>query len=123
MGQKRMEDIFGDKWLGKYTVGWCESCRTAYILCPKCDNTSCNGSGCEECATDKLKLKEFKTRVEDYLTEEERKIYEKTERLKRFITMNIQAGENKIDFKTLQKAGKLSQKDEEIFKKEIWQNQ
>lgn len=29
-----------------YTWGWCETCRTAYVECPKCGNNCCNaGTG------------------------------------------------------------------------------
>ena len=114
-----IDEFLGDKWLGKYTVGWCDLCGCAYIRCPKCENISCNGGGCEECIVDDKKFSLYETRVESYLTEEERKIYDKVERLKKFIIESIRRGDLKIDFKALQKEGKLSPNDEEMFAREL----
>ena len=58
----------------------------------------------------------FKTIPFYYLSAEEKKIYEKCLRLKHFILETI--GENDcINFKELEKKGKLSKYDEKMFEK------
>jgi hypothetical protein len=37
------------KFKNKYDIFWCDLCETAYIKCPACGNSSCNGGGCVKC--------------------------------------------------------------------------
>ena len=113
-----LDDIFyGKKWRGKYKVSWCDLCDTAIITCPKCKNGSCNGGGCEECINDKdsIEFNEVKTRVEDYLTEEEIKIYQKCLELKKYILETVRDGDKEIDWNKLDKNGKLSDWNRKMF--------
>jgi len=40
------KDRFKDRWY------WCGTCDCAAISCPHCDNSSCNGGGCDKCHQD-----------------------------------------------------------------------
>lgn len=111
--------IFRDKWKDKYYIDWCHLCRTAYLVCPKCGLGSCSGGGCDECVAEQKEFYEYKTRVEDYLTEEEIQVYNKCERLKDLIMESISRHEPIVNFKKLRSEGNFSQIDEELFKKEL----
>jgi hypothetical protein len=111
--------FLGSKWKGVYTVEWCHLCRTAIIICPKCKNSSCNGSGCAECIEDQSEFAKTKTRVEEYLSPEEILVYQKAEKLKDFILISIQNGETEIDFKKLYEEGKFSVETKRLFEKEL----
>jgi hypothetical protein len=124
--ESRFLATLGKLWKNKYAVDWCELCRTAIIICPKCQNSSCNGGGCEECLKDWAEFKEYKRRVENYLTEDEIKIYNKCEALKDLIVKTIREEEKGINWEKIQKEGKLSINDEKLFCREIenskWKN-
>ena len=109
----------GPKWKNKYRIDWCRLCRTAHIVCPDCFNTTCNCGGCPKCDKDFKEFDEYKTRVEDYLTDEEIKIYHKCEKLKDFIIYSIQNGQKEIDFTRLLIEDKYSEITEEMFKDKI----
>lgn len=104
-------DPFAKKWKDKYPITWCELCETAIIICTHCHNSSCNGGGCDICINDPdaKEFNECKTHVWDYLTEEEKLIYEKGLRIKRHIIDTISRGEKSINWKKLQEDGELSQ--------------
>ena len=105
------------KWKNKYTVSWCSDCRTAIISCnePSCGGSYCNGGGCKKCHDDFQEFGGYKTRVENYLTEDEIKIYYKCEKLKSLIVETIAEGDKKIDWKKLTEQGQLSDHDRILF--------
>ena len=35
-----------------YHLTYCTLCETDCIVCPHCDNSSCNGGGCDKCIDD-----------------------------------------------------------------------
>lgn len=111
-----LDDIFGAKWKGKYTVSYCHACDTAIIICPECHNASCTGGGCEKCIAD---FKEFYDtivhNVRCYLNIEESKAYEKGIRLQSLIVESVGRGEWALDFNKLKKEGYLSENDEKMF--------
>lgn len=115
----RIEEILGEKWKGKYILDWCYECDTARITCLECKNGSCSGGGCDKCINDFDEFHKSKTCVESYLTEEERRIYDKCLRIRKLILTSLRIGDSKIDWKKLQKDGELSSNDEKVFKEEL----
>ena len=86
--ESTLNEIFGQKylWKNKYKLSWCNLCETAIISCPMCKESSCNGSSCSDCHTDFDDFnKNYKTCIDDYLTEKEFEIYCKAQYLKEFI--------------------------------------
>ena len=85
-------------------------CDTAIIICPHCHNGSCNGGGCDICINDSdaKEFNECKTQVQNYLTEEERLVYQKALRIKHHILGTLSNGEKSIDWKKLKDEGQLS---------------
>lgn len=106
-------------WKEKYSLGWCDLCSVAIIACPECKNISCNGGGCSECNDTFSGFLQGKICVEQYLSEEEIKVYQKNLQIKRFILETLAKGESQIDWKKLRDEGKMSQRDEEFFTKEL----
>ena len=106
----------GELWKGIYVVDWCHLCDTAIIVCPHCNNTSCNCSSCSKCHEDFEEFHaKFHTHIQSYLTMTEELAYQKGLRLRHFIVEGIKMGQGMLDFKALKKAGKLSRNDEEMF--------
>ena len=104
------------KWKDKYIVDWCDLCRTATIRCSDCKNSSCNGGGCPNCLDDFVEFNhQCKTSVENYLTEEEVKIYHKCLQLKKFIIKTLRNGDKEINWLELDKRGELSKYDRQFF--------
>jgi hypothetical protein len=118
MSEKELlDDIFEKgKWKDKYTVSWCDLCETAVITCPVCKNSSCNGSGCEECMKDADEWSKTKHLLEHYLPMNEVVIYAKCQQLKRFIVKSLKQSDREIDWSKLLEKGELSSYDEFIFK-------
>lgn len=116
--KKAADDDVSEVYLDNITGDLCD---TAIIKCPSdtCGATSCNCMGCTECVDDTTEFNKQKTRVEEYLTDEEINIYHKCRRLKHFILMSLEAGESEIDWKRLDDEGMLSQFDCELFTKEL----
>jgi len=110
MSEKILNEIFFGKWKGKYTVDWCDLCDTAIIICPHCNNSSCNCGGCEICINDPdaKEFNECKTRVQDYMNEADRLAYERGLRIKKHILQTICKGEKSIDWEKLFQNGELN---------------
>ncbi len=113
-----LDDIFESRrWKGKYKITYCEMCDSASIVCPICNSGSCSCGGCPECLED---MREYsatcKDRVQNYLTEEEKKIFEKARRIKQHMMDSLRDGETKINFKERAATGKFSQTEREMFK-------
>lgn len=102
----------------KYTIGWCDLCNTATITCPECKYGSCSGGGCEKCTEDFKNFSNRKTRISDYLNDEEKLIYNKILSIKKFIINHI-GYRDEIDFKHLKKEGQMSRYEEDLFYKEL----
>ncbi len=114
--EELLNDIFGGaKWKDKYFVDWCELCDVAIITCPECKNSSCNGGGCEKCNEDFNDFNKNKTQVEDYLTEPDITVYQKSLSIKKFILKSLSEGEAQIPFKKYEKDGKFSRNDEVVL--------
>jgi hypothetical protein len=104
------------KYKEKYPVQWCNLCEVAIISCPICENASCNGSGCEECKNDFIEFTANKShRIETYLTEDEIKLLHKFHSIKKHMIDTLSEGIMKIDWLELDKAGRLSQNDRDMF--------
>lgn len=114
----RIHEILGDRFKGKYPVGYCELCEAFVISCqePDCAGSSCNCGGCSKCTPDFDEFNQLKHRVRDYLTADEIKTFEKINRLKHFMEKSLSKGEQSICFDDLKNNGELSTKDLEIFK-------
>lgn len=114
-----------EQWISsngnKYSVGWCDLCDCAFIACFElnCHGSTCNAGGCDKCKDDFDEFNTYKTQVENYLTDEEKTIYNKCLRIKDFILSTIPRGDKQIDFKKLQQNGRLSKSDEKVFTKEL----
>lgn len=119
MNESKSLSFLGTLWKGRYGIGYCELCDTAYIACPDCNNTSCNGGGCDKCNAEFSEFVKAKTGVRDYLSEEEIETYEKTLRLKRLIVRALENGDSKIDWKKMHEKRMLSQNDEMTFSTEL----
>lgn len=44
--------IWTSKAGNKYQLTYCGLCECDCVICPHCDNSSCNGSGCYKCHDD-----------------------------------------------------------------------
>lgn len=104
------------KFKGKYHVHWCGLCGVATICCEKCNGSTCNGHGCEECNQDFDEFNQGKRHISDYLKQEESEIYRKGLELQRFIRHSLGRGEKEIDFKKLKEQGHFSNRNQEILK-------
>jgi tRNA U54 and U55 pseudouridine synthase Pus10 len=117
-----LKEVFGGKkWKDKYFVEWCDLCDTAIIICldPNCGGSSCNGHSCEKCHDDITEFDLCKTKVQDYLSKDEIRIYEKSLRIKKHILETLAKGEKEINWKKLQSNGELSAWEEQLFKEEL----
>jgi hypothetical protein len=123
MNEKRLlRELSGEKkWKDKYFVEWCDLCDIAIIICPEpgCGGSSCNGHSCEKCDKDITEFNSYKTKVQDYLSKDEIRIYEKCLRIKRHILETLANGEKEINWKKLQSEGQLSGWEEGLFKEEL----
>lgn len=109
-----LDDLCGrPKWKNKYKVSYCEACQTFIINCEICHNSSCNGGGCINCIDSFEEFGRNKTRISDYLTEEENKVFHKAMRIKDHMDDSLPKGESEINWKQRQKDGQLSQHEEE----------
>ena len=117
-----LEDIFdkGELWKGIYKIGYCRSCETVYIECPKCKNTTCNCGGCEYCKSDFDDFSENSKHSEwSYLSKKEKIIAHKIRFLKEYTIKCIKQGYYEINWKYLEESGNLCKMAEDIFAKEI----
>lgn len=118
--EELLDEIFSEKkWKDKYFVEWCDLCDTAIIVCKDCKNSSCNGGGCNSCINDFNEFNSCKTKIHEYLSDEEIQIYEKCLRLKKHIIESLNCGEKEINWKQRLADGKFSKNEEEMFKKEL----
>jgi tRNA U54 and U55 pseudouridine synthase Pus10 len=110
--------MFNELWKGKnkeYSVWWCDLCDQAVISCDKCGGSTCNCHSCEYCQEDFNEFDKYKRNVENYLTKEEIKIYQKCLQIKKHILETIRGGEKEIDWKKLNKRGDLSKWECKMF--------
>lgn len=91
-----------------YNLSYCSHCDRHVISCDKCDNSSCNGGGCDQCNDDFTFFVHNHKPLESYLTSSEIHLYRKISKIKRLIN---QYGDvfpvTKIDFHLLKKEGLL----------------
>lgn len=114
---KLLNHIFGYEkfWKNKYEVDWCDHCDEAIIICSECQNSSCNGGGCEKCKDDFTDFTKFaKHNVMSYLNEEEKKIYQKSLLIKSNILTTLRDGKYQINWKQLYEDGELSDNDAKL---------
>ena len=120
-----MNELCNGKWKAKsgreYVINWCYLCDCAGFSCLEkdCHGSTCNCGGCDICGPDQDEFREYKTSIYNYLTDEEMKVYEKCLRIKKHILETIPEGMKEIDFKFLDKEGKLSQNERVMFEKEL----
>ena len=113
----RILDEMGGKWKGKYAINWCHMCDTASISHNGCPGhgSSCNSGGCKECLDDFTEFNKLKTSVQDYITPEEAKVWEKCLRIRKHIVESLQRCEKEIVWAKLSKEGHLSQHEQEML--------
>lgn len=125
MNEKELLDrIFdGPKWRNRYYVDWCEMCDTAVIACleENCHGTTCNCGGCKVCSNDQdyQDFDKAKTRIWQYLNDDERKVYDKARWLKKYILESLKDGEYEINWRRMKEEGHLCGIAEQMFAKEI----
>ena len=120
--QEVLGDIFGhDKWLNQFKLWWCDLCDTFSIGCnnDQCHGSSCNTSGCSECTPIYEDFHKAKTHVWEYLSADERKIYDKIFWLKRYMKESLSAGEYEINWKRFKEQGEMSKNTSALFASEI----
>jgi hypothetical protein len=79
-----------------------------------------NGGACESCSSDFDEfIQTIHYRTENYLSDNEIKIYRKVRKLQELIVRSIKNGEKKINWEVLDKSGELSKNEEELFSKEL----
>ena len=108
------------KWKDRYKVNYCNLCDTWTLVCPDCKNASCNGGGCEKCIADFIDFCDnTKHSVPRYLTEDDKKTYEKFWFIKKYIGECLEEGFTEINWKWLLEKGHLCRAAEELFAREI----
>src|ERR1017187_6485126 len=114
--EELLDEVFDEtpKWKNKYKIFWCDLCKTFSISCPE---PNCHG--CEKCIEDEKDFNKAKSRIEDYLNEEEKKVAEKMWWLKKYMKESLARGEYEINWKWMKENGHLCKLTEEIFKKEV----
>lgn len=121
--EELLDNIFdnGKRWKGKFRIWWCDLCDTFSIGCPaECKGSSCNSGGCHECIDTHIDFnKNAKTNPKDYLSEEEKMVYEKIFWLKKYMKESLLENEYSINWKRLKQQGQLCGLSEKIFAKEI----
>ena len=79
--EELMDSIFSadKKWKNIYPVFYCSTCHAWSISCPNpdCNGSSCNASGCKDCTASFADFRKSKNHIEDYLTEDEKKTFDK----------------------------------------------
>lgn len=118
-----LNDIFDLKWQAssgnRYLVRWCDLCNVFIITHPECHGSTCNSGCCDACRADFEEFNCYKCSVLDYINDEELRIWEKCLNIKKLIGETIVDGDKEINFKKLQKEGKLSRWQKKIFEKEL----
>jgi hypothetical protein len=121
--EQLLDKIFNEEkmWKEKYPISWCSLCECAIISCPEadCHASSCNCGSCPKCHEVLGDFSHAKDRIQDYFTAEENKVLEKAFWLKRHILESLARGEYTIDWKWMLENGRISERAEEIFAKEI----
>jgi len=56
--------IFGTDAM-EYKIGYCSLCETLVATCHHCDNSSCNGGGCDHCIDTFKKLHEISVEMHE----------------------------------------------------------
>ena len=117
--EKALRKVFNQDilWKNKHEIDWCNLCNVFIISCPECKGTTCNCHSCEKCSENFDDFNKAKTRIHDYLTEEEIEVYEKCMQLKKLIEESLARGEYELDFKKLNEMGNLSQNNEKQFER------
>ena len=111
-----MDEIFGTPWLwrGRKFI-WCETCGTYSVIFDCCQNSSCNGGGCEKCHEESVEFSKGKVYISDYLSEKEIETLYKIERVKKFIKESLIAGFTEINWENIHENGSWCQKDLDFF--------
>jgi hypothetical protein len=113
-----LRKIFGGTtFRGKYEFDYCESCETFTIICPKCENSSCNGGGCNDCMNDpdNQEFCKGKHAVQWYLNEAELETFLKIQLLKKHLEECIQHGFTEINWKWLKDEEHYCEYDKKFF--------
>lgn len=94
-------EVRKNKWKDKYPISYCGHCQTYIITCPDCKNSSCNGSGCNNCTKDSTEFSSMKTSEREYLSPEEQKVWYKIRSLKKFINIMLQEGRTEMNWREI----------------------
>jgi hypothetical protein len=106
-------------WKDKYPISWCHLCDVAIATCPECYNSSCKGSGCEECEEPFSEFLKCKIDPEQYLSSAERETYRKISELRNFILKTLGKGQTQVNWQQLLQEGQLSSHDKILFAHQI----
>lgn len=51
-GKTKSNPVWKSKTGKLYQKDYCSLCEVDIVICPKCENSSCNGGGCDYCEED-----------------------------------------------------------------------
>lgn len=111
--------MFDTFWKEKFKIQWCHHCDVAIIICPDCNNSSCNGGGCNTCQETFSEFRKGSITIDAYLTPEETKVYDKCRYIQSFILTALEGGSLEINWKKLLEDGKFSEHSSKLFAKEL----
>ncbi len=110
-----------DKIFNDSLINYCDLCQCFYTTCEYCKNISCSGGGCERCSTGGF-LEGKKHRVLNYLSESEKILFWKFDRLRDIMKESLNRGETEINWQKAWDLGSLSYNNENIYFKEELKN-
>lgn len=121
-----LSKIFGEMWKSstgqEYVMHYCDLCECFSIKCndKKCHGSSCNAGGCDKCGAAFDEFHKCNIHIQDYLNEEEKKTFQKINRIKKHMKESLFSGDREIDWKKLKEEGKMSRWEiNEVFTKEL----
>jgi len=113
-----LQDIFGGApmWRGKYRIRWCELCDTWSASCPnpKCQGSSCNCGGCDECLQDLKDFNSLNPWPVAHLSAADREAVERYHSIKKHLGRCLAKGES-LDLKEAKDEGWMSPNEEKLF--------
>ena len=112
------------KWKGEngdYRLFFCGCCDSWNIACDDCSATSCNGTSCPKCHEDIETFSNLKTGAVDFLSDQETRVFNKIDMLKKHIETCLKNSVQPIDWKWLHDKGELCWFDYSLFEVELYE--